>query len=109
MRTLFVILVFVGVVSADSPELAKKKVLIGSLKNKEFELKKTHNQAIPKLSKIEEFCLKEETSVEACRAKVDAAINKAQIKSQVLSNVKERGEALERFNEKRQKARPHPH
>ena len=101
MKYFALIILFLNIGLAD--DLAKKKVLIGDLKNKEFDLKKNHNQTIPKLPKIEAFCLKEDTTVEACKAKVEAAMNRVQNKSQVLSNVKERGKVIERLNERRER------
>lgn len=100
MKNIILIIILASVAFAD--DLAKKKVMIGDLKNKEYELKREHNQTIPKLPKIEAFCLKEKTTVEECKSKVDAALNKAQNKSQVLSNAKNRGELLEKRNNKLQ-------
>lgn len=103
MKNFILILILVSLSVADSSDLAKKKVMIGDLKNKEFELKREHNQTIPKLPKIEAFCLKEKTTVEECKVKVDSALNRIQNKAQVLSNTKNRGELLEKRNDKLQK------
>ncbi|GEM_PF-4484243 len=101
MKNILLIIVLASVSFAD--DLAKKKVMIGDLKNKEYELKREHNQTIPKLPKIEAFCMNEKTTVEECKAKVDAALNRVSNKTQILSNAKNRGELLEKRNNKLQK------